>query len=78
MIFLEVDFFQSVRFQNMKKLGLYLVVVVKLDFENFTKELISTGKAVCSIFTGLDGGTATRGNILKNCGAIIHLAITGV
>lgn len=50
----------------------------KPDYENSVKESISSVEAMCSIITGLSGGTATLGNTLKKLkenGINIHPAM---
>lgn len=57
--------YESVSIHMTKALELYSDRQ-KPDYENSVKESISSVEAMCSIITGLSGGTATLGNTLKN------------
>ena len=56
--------YESVSIHMTKALELYSDRQ-KPDYENSVKESISSVEAMCSIITGLSGGTATLGNTLK-------------
>lgn len=69
--------YESVSIHMTKALELYSDRQ-KPDYENSVKESISSVEAMCSIITGLSGGTATLGNTLKKLkenGINIHPAM---